>query len=410
MRSFTNKKGEKITVSKEHLDRAVELKIELQKASPSGRCSWSKLVQMMKEEGFEEAENSENYRCMIKSYQKSIGELPEAEKYTEMVVDKKIDSLKKLIGEISYEKRFAQQEFRKLNKIKRDFQDYLILTEQIDEYFKNYDWRALSFNQRPIPVTEKKMGVFPTDLHTGATINLPVNVFNYEVLKNRMEEYLSYIIDDIQKHKVSEVHTVLLGDVIEQPYMHNFAYNSEFTLAEQIVRAADLVIKFLVKLQEFARVYYAGIGGNHDRIFEDKNKVFEGDHAVKIVNEFVKLFIKNAGTDRIIYQQAEDYAYRLQLNGVNIKCVHGDFENINDRNILARHSLDDNVDYSILVMGHYHHYFVKEVGNNKFIVGFGSMKGIDEYGYKKKLLNTPSQGIILVDERGNFEIKRVKLT
>jgi hypothetical protein len=76
------------------LQTAVEIKKELQKASPSRRASMKQLVAMMEQEGFHDAESSESYRCMLKSYQKDIGELPEAPKHADMVADNKLESIK----------------------------------------------------------------------------------------------------------------------------------------------------------------------------------------------------------------------------------------------------------------------------------------------------------------------------
>lgn len=78
---------------------------------------------MMQVEGFDDSENSEAYRQMIKYYQKTIGELPSAPKYAEMVSDDQLQSIKKEIGELAWQKREVQLETRKLGKIKRDIID-----------------------------------------------------------------------------------------------------------------------------------------------------------------------------------------------------------------------------------------------------------------------------------------------
>lgn len=61
-------------------------------------------------------------------------------------------------------------------------------------------------------------------------------------------------------------------------------------------------------------------------------------------------------------------------------------------------------------MGHYHHHWIKEVAINKFMVGFGSLKGADAHGDRTRLMSSASQGFILVDENGDFEIRSVKLS
>lgn len=411
MRSYTNRKGEKIEVTKEHLDTAVHIKIELQKASPSGRCSWRQLVNMMKEEGFDDAENSENYRCMIKDYQKSIDKLPQVEKYADMVADKKLDSIKNLVGEFAYAKREAQNQFRQLNKVRRDIIDYTLIAEQIREAIANHDWSKLEFKYKPIAKTKNKLIVGLSDLHIGALVDIGINKYNYEIAQARMQEYLNKVIDVIEKEEVSEVYVILLGDAIENPYMHNLAYNCEFIYSEQLTKASDLIIKFLVQLKEYANVKYAGIGGNHDRVNADKKKNLNGDHAVRGINDYIRSFIENSKVERITYEQAVgDYEHTISLNGLNVKCVHGDLESINDNNTLAKYTSMDGIDYDLVIMGHFHHFWTREVGVDKHIYGFGSLKGADNHGKNAKMISAVSQGIVLIDEDGDYEVRKVKIS
>lgn len=411
MRSYTNKKGDKIEVSKEHLDRAVEIKIELQKASPSGRCSWRQLVKMMEEDGFDDAEDNESYRCMIKDYQKSIGKLPQVEKYADMVADKKIDSIKNLVGEIAYTKRETQNYFRQLNKVKRDVVDKTLFVEEIANSFNNHDFSHLHFKYEPIESENgKKMIVTLSDLHIGALVDIELNKYNFEIAKARMQEYLNKVIAEAKLQNVTDVYLIGLGDMIEHPYMHNLAYSSEFPLQEQIVNASDIIIKFMMGLADAElNVTVANIAGNHDRLNADKKMNLNGDHAVKGINKAIESFIENAKVERVKYEQAKDYEHSIEVNGTHIKFLHGDLDNPRDKNAVAKHSSLDGVDYSLIVMGHYHHHEVIEVGIDKYVTIFGSMKGADSYGQNGRIVSSVSQGLIIVDEDGEFEIKQIKI-
>lgn len=412
MRSYTNKKGELIEVSEKHLEIAIRIKQELQKASPSRRCSWALHKKLMEKEEFFESENSENYRCLVKAFQKEKGELPEAPKYADMVADGKIESIKGLVGEIAYTKREAQHEFKKLNKVKRDIIDFTLIAEQIGQAFRNHDFSKLKFDSKPIESKSgKKMFVGLSDIHIGALVNNDINTYNYEITKQRMQTYLSKVIAEAKKNDITDVYVMNLGDSIEHPYMHNLSYTSEFTLSEQIVIASDIIIKFLIGLAEAKlNVTTAGIAGNHDRLNADKKANLDGDHAVKGINHAIVSFLENSKAERIKYEQAGDYGHSIELNGKLIKCVHGDLDPINDKSLLAKHSDLDNKSYSILVMGHYHHHWIKEHGIDKYMIGFGSLKGADGHGAKVKLVTSPSQGIIIIDKDGEAEIKRVSVS
>lgn len=414
MRSYTNKQGETIEVSQEHLDIAVKIKKDLQKASPSLRCAWRTHKLCMEKEGFFDSDTNESYRCMIKNYQKSLGELPEAPKYADMVSDGKLESIKEMVGELAYTKREAQNEFRKMNKVKREVIDKTLIAEQIKHAFENHDWSNFNFKHNPIVKNGKKMIVSLSDLHVGALVDIEENKYNFEVAKRRMKEYRDRVISEIKSHEISEVYVINLGDAIEHPYMHNLAYNCEFNYSEQLENASDLIIEFICGLAHEdggnVKVKVAGIGGNHDRIEEDKKKNLDGDHAVRHINLSIKQFIKHAKPDGITYEQAQDYEHSIEINGINVKFVHGDLDSINDQNLVAKHCSQDGVDYTLVVMGHYHHFWIREQGINKAVVGFGSLKGADGHGKKIRKMSQASQGIIIVDEDGDYEVKRIKLT
>src|SRR5690606_23487652 len=123
-----------------------------------------------------------------------------------------------------------------------------------------------------------------------------------------------------------------------------------------------------------------GFSGNHDRINGKKDDNVERDTAMVVVNEIVSQFIELLDTDGVEYHETHPYnAKIIDVNGVNIKAVHGHNERKSDKNKLSSHSLNDNIVYDVIVMGHFHHFEVIEVGENKFEVYVGSIKGSDDY-------------------------------
>lgn len=411
MRSYTNRQGEKIIVSEEHLNMAIRIKKELQKSSPSRKASLRQLVSMMEKEGFYDADSNESYRCMLKAYQKAVGELPQAHKYAEMVSEGKIESIKELVGEVAFEKRENQQVLKDLNKLKREVIDYTLIAEQIGNAFKRYNWSEFKFNYEPIDRRNKNaMLVCLSDLHIGALVDTDVNKYDYSVAKERMQKYLDRVIEDIKKNNVSEVYLMNLGDVIENPYMHNLAYSCEFTLAEQITRASDIIIKFIIGLSVHVNVTVSGIAGNHDRLSEDKHKSLDGDHAVKGVNYAIETFIENSEIERVKYVQAKDYEHSILINGLNILALHGDLDSKDDKSILSKHSTLKSINYNIIVMGHYHTRELKELGDDKVLAVSGSLKGADNYSLNKlRKVSSASQMYVIINEFGEYDFKWVTL-
>lgn len=414
IRSYTNRDGESIELSQEHLDTAVRIKKELQLASPSHKCSWAKHKKMMEEEGFFDSENSERYRILIKNYQKSIGELPEATKYADMVTTSKLESIKQAVGDMAYSKREVQIESRKLNKLQRDLTLYGVIAEEVRDAMINElgtyipEWTY----EIKLPTSPKRMVVLLSDLHVGAVVvNVNGNSFNYVIAKKRMKKFLHKVVETAKLYGITDIDVVALGDATEHIQMRKSqGYSTEFPLAIQMIKAFELIRDFLVNLTKDFNVTYRGISGNHDRMEGKKDDNVDGDSTMVVINHMVKEFVENTKAPRLEYYESDNILYStvLDINGALIKFVHGDLEG-RGNDTLSKHSQMDGVDYTAIVMGHLHHFSVKEVGVNKWQIHFGSIKGIDNYAKKGKFGSSASQGVIIVHEDGELEPKSFNL-
>ena len=101
------------------------------------------------------------------------------------------------------------------------------------------------------------------------------------------------------------------------------------------------------------------------------------------------------------------YRTHLTINGVNIKLIHGDIDNIHDASIIAKIGQKDNRLYQVLMVGHEHHYEVKE--QNGLFYMIGSMKGADSYSDKLSLRSGRSQGFLWIAKDGKVTPEIVPL-
>lgn len=419
MRSYINKNGERVTVSEEHLRTAVELKQLLQKASPSNRCSWAKHKKMMVQEGFDDSENSENYRQMIKQYQKSIGELPSAETYADKVISSKLESYKALVGELQWEKRENQKYLRQINKGKREIIDGSLFIEEVRLEIRNvlsqikFDNIEDHFSPA-IRHKNNRMILVLTDWHIGALVDVEGNKYNYNIAKRRINDVVDQALKTAQEREVYRIDVVYMGDILEHAYMRDSqAYNAEFPVARQMALGGRLLIDVLYKLSRQHFVTYRGFAGNHDRLNKDKNGNIDGDTGMIVVNEMVQLWIEQmnlAGVENLVYAECGNYEAKLiNVHGRNFKFVHGDLEKRDDWKKIAKHSFNDNITYDAIVYGHFHHFLCLEVGIDRFEIRVGSIKGSDDYSEKLGIGSAPSQACILVNEDGEIEVKRIRV-
>lgn len=399
IRSYTNSDGMSIEVTKEHLDRAVEIKLELQESSPSRRCPWNKHKKMMESEGFDDSDTSEAYRCLIKSYQKEINKLAPVYKYANYVAEGKLDAIKQAVGEMYYEKQDNQSVLRELNKIKKGLTTTALAVEELRQVFiDDVDWVIPHYAFQPRLVeSENKLLVNLSDPHIG----LVSESWNYEVLLMQFEKYKQSILDYCKVFNVNQIYVAGLGDVIDGAYNRgqSQAFNIEFGVAEQVNKATKVIIEFLTSLAEYVNVEYIGtIFGNHDRLNGNAQHNIDGDSASYIIHNNIVNFIELANIKRLKHNQdtlMNPYEMSVEINGKNIKFVHGDSESRGDGSKIKKHMSMDNTIYDILILGHLHHWEVFEENDGRMEIYLGCLPRGGAYSRKLKFKTKPSQGIVV---------------
>lgn len=419
MRSYTNAKGETVNVSNEHLDVAVKIKDELQKLSPSMRCNWKTHKKMMIEEGFDDSDSNEAYRCLVKDYQSKNGLINVREKHVDLVSDKKLTSIKNAVGEMAYNKREIQLESQKLGKLKRELTLYGVVAEEVsvavNEYLSDFTFSPMIYEEKE---SEKNtMVILISDWHIGATVdNVCGNSYNYNIAKERVTKYYNKILKIASDNNVNNLEIVCMGDMTEHVSMRkvNQAFETEFNTSQQIVKAFDLIKDFVISLSYDFNVTYRGIGGNHDRMNGNKDDNIDGDSTIFIINHFMKELIEEINKkdeSSLRYVECDDinYSTTISVNGVNLKMVHGDNERGGEGRIISSHSTLDGVLYNVVAMGHIHHFKLSEVGQNRFEVYCGSLMGMNNYAKKAKYSSTASQAVIIIDKTGEIDVRRIGL-
>jgi predicted phosphodiesterase len=415
LRSYTNSDGMTVEVSKEHLDCAIKIKIELQDSVPSRKCNWSKHKELMESEGFYDSDTNEAYRCLIKDYQKEVGLLVPVDLHKSMVAEGRLASINKLVGDIYAEKRENQVILNEINKHKRELSLVKVITEEIREIFLddiNFTIPHYVFNPR-LKTSNNKAIVVLTDLHIGKLIeDIYENAYNYEIAIKRMNEYKKKVLEYCNCFGITEVTVTGLGDIVEHVNMrYKQKVSTEFGLAQQIHKATKIVIDFLVSLSEYVNVEYVGIAGNHDRFQGDKNIAYEDDNANAVVNFNIKTFIELTGASRLTYIDIADDATEINktLNGVKFKLAHGHLDGGNKQNRMKSKISMENDFFDVFIYGHLHNYDVKESDRGRMTIGVGSLAGREDYSVSLSSATDASQLMVVVTDGGDILPLRVAL-
>ena len=414
--SYTNSKNEVIGISEEHLLTAVKLKIQLQEESPSRRVNWKKHKKLMTEEGFEDSDRNENYRCLVKYYQNKIGKLTRYSKSSDIHSPVDLHTIQKEIGELYQQKEETHQKILELNKLKREISKYGIITEQIRDAFLDYFTINIpKFMYQPKFPSSKKVGILiVTDFHIGATVkNISGNNYDYSIAKKRIDELIRLTIEYCTIFEITDLNVVCLGDICEQVFMRNVnqAFECEFNFSEQIVKATELLIHLYTSLAQHFNIIVAGIGGNHDRMNGQKSDNIVDDTAMNVVNYIIQLFISLAKIPRLTYDSTDqsNLSYELEVNDSLFKFVHGDNDNKKDKNKIQRYSQADKKLYKAVIMGHYHHYEVIERDFGTMEVYVGALMGRNSFNKRLKTNTDASQCLLVVDEKGEVQPIRLSL-
>lgn len=405
-RSYMGQDGESIRVTQEHLDTAVRIKDELQKASPSLRCSWAKHKRMMEVEGYTDSSSSENYRQMIKAEQKAKGVLPNAEKHVDLMSSNKLEAIRQEIGEISLAKREAQHNFRELNKLKRELSDNIVFYEEVTRGINEASFDSKFRELEPLEDRDRTMIVNMTDWHIG----LKTEEFDYEVAKERVFKYVSEVVNYAKIFNISTVHVLGGGDLLNGSYMRpNQLAENEFSFSEQVVKATEIVFSFLQDLSTELNVVYRGsIIGNHSRMASGAvSNSIEGDSAENIVDAVIQRFITMSGNKRISVLDAKEgnSSMSFRLMNKNFKVVHGDYVAKKATDKLQKFISSDGVFYDVLIYGHFHHTSYVEENDGRMALGAGCLQGATDYGKKLGYDTLPSQTIVVLDGKNVTPIR-----
>lgn len=416
MRSYIDKDGCVVEVSKEHLEKAVEIKLALQEKSPSRRVSWYEHKKIMEEEGYKNSDSNENYRCLVKDYQKSIGMLHSLSKHVDLVYTSKLDYMKRLVGDFRFEKQANQDLLREINKNMRELSRTAVMVEEFRNILlDDIDFSVPHYIYQPKRPSNKTKGiVLISDWHIGAVVdNVLGNYYNYDIAVKRISELKKKVLDKCRMFHITDLYIINLGDTTEHHYMRdNQAQDCEFGVSMQIAKAKKLIFDLVVSLAEYTNVTFGSITGNHDRFSGDKGRNYDNDSANVVIIEGIKDMLEILKSDRIQILETKELnptEIKLEVNGKSFKFLHGNRDKGDMRKRMKAHISMDDEFFDYLIHGHLHHYYVIEDDNGRMVIGVGCLMGKNNYAKDFGASTDASQAMLIVEEDGEVTPIRIGL-
>lgn len=318
---------------------------------------------------------------------------------------KNIDN-EEYLNKIRLEKQEIQKEKRKLFDERLDINRRLREESRLETTIEKFeDMLAGIGSKRYIAYTPsaKKskydMIVCLSDLHIGAAFYGFDGYYDSGVAKERLNKYLSEIIEIQDTHKAENCTVVLLGDIISGAIHKTISVTNKENVIEQVKLACEYISDFVYEIGKyFNKVELRGVSGNHSRIAEKEDALL-GERLDTLIIWFVKSMLKNVPNITVEDENIDDTLSTFFVKDKLYYAVHGDFDGTN-ANAVAKLVLWSKCTPYCILCGHKHYPAISDVSGIK-VVQSGSMAGSgDEFTRQKRLTGEPSQTVLVVNEEG----------
>lgn len=236
-----------------------------------------------------------------------------------------------------------------------------------------------------------------TDVHTGIKINNWKNVFNEEVLKQRVEKYTSDILDIRGLHQSQNAY-IVIGEVISGLIHSNLRLQNNMDLMEQFKYISELISAMLVVLaNNFNHVYVYTTQGNHSRIVAKKEDALDGENMDILLPFYLKARLQNIENVSICDNTIESEIAMFNIRGNNVFAAHGHKDK--PANVVQNFTMMFGVKPDIVLLGHRHTNGLTTVFDTK-VIESGCVSGTDAYAVSIRKTNKPEQTVSVVGDNG----------
>lgn len=304
--------------------------------------------------------------------------------------------------EIQKEKRKLYDERLDINRRLREESRLETTIEKIDNMLNSIaDTRYITYDKSHfIKYSDNDMIVCLSDLHLGTSYYSYDGCYDSKIARDRLNQYLSEIVNIQKTHSAENCVVLLLGDLISGNIHSTISVTNKENVIEQVKLACEYISDFVYELgKHFNNVEVRGVSGNHSRIKEKKEDALLGERLDSLIIWFIKSMLKNADNVTVYDEDIDDTMSIFFIRDKSYFGVHGDFDTMSDASIAKLALWAKFTPYCVLC-GHKHFPAMTDVSGIK-VVQSGSLGGSgDEYTRQKRLTGKPSQTVLVVNNRG----------
>ena len=258
------------------------------------------------------------------------------------------------------------------------------------------DLKPYEANISSVKESDNDLFIGLNDIHFGCNIDNFWNKYNSDIAFERLQKYLSKIIDIKNKNNSQNCYVCANGDLISGNIHPRIAISNRENVIEQVMGVSELIAWFLSELSHhFDKVYFAVVAGNHSRISKkDEAPVYE--RLDDLIPWYIKARLSNINNVLVIDSDIDGTLNIINIRGKYYLNVHGDYDGFSTIQKLI--SMIDKPIYCIH-FGHLHHNSMDFVQNYKVLMS-GSLMGMDDYCITKRIYGRAQQLVCVCTENG----------
>ena len=329
----------------------------------------------------------------LKGYNDAKSELGDADQQLQNMIEEN----KRLIKEVKKEKQKLSDERVEFNR--------QIRQEARKESYIDLVRRIICEDVNPLEIVIEKPAIdgdtdllcHLTDIHTGIEIDNWKNVFNEDILKRRMENYISEIISIRIIHNSQNCYLVI-GEILSGLIHSNLRLQNNMDLMEQFKFVSELISSMLLMLSKnFEQVNVYVTPGNHSRIVSKKEDSLDGENMDVLLPFYLKARLQNTENIKICDNTIEPEIAMFNIRGNNVFAAHGHKDS--PVNVVQNFTMLFGIKPNIVLLGHRHLNGLTTVYDTK-VIESGCVSGTDAYAMSIRKANKPEQTVSVVGNKG----------
>lgn len=248
-----------------------------------------------------------------------------------------------------------------------------------------------------------------SDLHIGATFDSSFGMFNSDVAKDRLNEYLSEILKIQARHGSVNAYVVCVGDLVSGNIHKQIAITNRENVIDQIKLVSTYISDFCYELtKHFSKVNFVSASGNHSRI-DKKEEALHNERLDDLVGFIVETALSHIDNFKVLKDNYDTSLARFTVRDRVYYACHGDYDGFSKQGISSLIMMTREIPYCV-ISGHKHFpAFMNESG--VVMVQSGCLCGSgDDYTIEKRLTGQASQTVCVCTQDGIQSLYPIMLT